>query len=767
MSPAHGFWQNALADGDGGPEVLQLPGLRGRVVVQYDDRHVPHIFADSDGDLAMAQGYVTARDRLWQMETQARATAGRLAQILGPRVLDRDRYQRRLGIVEAAQRGLDAARSVPETRVDLESYALGVNAYISQLDPREWPLEYKLLDYGPEEWMPLNSVLVIKMMAWMLAGRHDDLRMTNAVERLGHDVVADLFPAFPADLEPVIPSGTTWPVGRSGPRHSLPRTGTVESDDARGSNNWVVSGGRTDSGYPILANDPHLSLSLPSVWYEIQLVSPSVKVYGVSLPGVPGVVIGHNEDIAWGMTNGAADVVDWYELELRGESRQEYRHGEAWKPLRQVVEEIAVRGADTVTDTVLYTHHGPVVADHRYRPTDRSVPKLHALRWLGHDPSNELLTVHKLNRASGYDEFVEALESFACPAHNFAYADRHGDIALWHQGRFPLRPDGQASVLRDGADPGEDWMDWVPRDQVPHVRNPGRGYVSSANQHPTDPSYPYPMPGRYVPPYRGMRVNERLEQMEGVTPADFRVLQCDNMDLHARSVLPAMLAAIDRSALSREETEILEELSRWDGRADPEEVAPTVFQVWWRRLHGAIWDDDLPADAGLPHPGQARTTRMVVEEPESAWFDRAETESVETLGELATSSYKEACASLVAELGAIGESWQWGRYSGAHVRHLLGLPALSREGLFVGGGRNAINATRGGVGPSWRMVVELGPEVKSWGIYPGGQSGNPGSPHYDDFVDTWARGELDELLFMQSPEDAPGSIHRTLTLEAP
>ena len=772
LSPAHGFWQNAGAKERDSPEVLRIAGLQDRVVVQHDDRGVPHIFAANDGDLSLAQGYVTARDRLWQMETQARATSGRLSEIIGPRMLGADRYQRRIGMVEAAESALNGARTSPETRLALEAYARGVNAYIGQLDARERPLEYKLLDYAPEDWTELKSALVVKMMAWMLSSRNADLQMSNARERLGAAVVADLFPVFPADLEPIIPRGTTWPWVLTGPSPSHPRDGSsahgAESDDARGSNNWAISGDRTASGYPILANDPHLSLSLPAVWYEIQLVSPSVNVYGVSLPGIPGVVIGHNGDIAWGMTNGAADVVDWYEIEFRDERRLEYRHGETWRPVRRVVEEIAVRGQETVWDTVSYTHHGPVVWDEAYRPSDRRVPELHALRWLGHDQSNEFLTFYKLNRAANYDEFVEALVPFTCPAHNFAYADRHGDIALWHNGRFPLRREGREDVLCNGADPSDDWQAWIPHEHNPHVRNSQRGYVSSANQHPTDSSYPYPMPGAYVPSYRGRRINQRLDQMDNVTPGDIQGLQCDTRNLHAESVLPALLASMDRRALSGEEMTILEELERWDYHADPGKIGPSVFDAWWRRLHRAIWDDDLGGDgANLPYPGKARTVRMILEDPGARWFDRAETEPEETLAELLTSSFKATCGSLAKELGPVGEAWMWGRYNGAQVRHLLDIPALSREGLFVGGGGDVINATRGGVGPSWRMVVALGPEVRAWGIYPGGQSGNPGSPHYDDFVETWVRGELDELLYMRTADDGQGRVRRKLTLEAP
>ena len=440
LSPFHGFWQNAETGGPAAERKLRLEGLREPVTVLYDHRRVPHVFARNDRDLFFAQGYVTTRDRLWQMEFQTAATAGRLAEILGPGALERDRHQRRAGLVFGARNTLKEVMAEPRTRLSVMAFTEGVNAYIASLRARDFPVEYKLLGYEPEPWTPLKCAILIKSMAWMLSGRNSDLRMTNTLDRFGEAVVRDLFASDVVGEDTVIPRGTPWEFEpRKVIRPDVPfKRGSYGADAgaANGSNNWAVSGARTKSGYPILANDPHLGLSLPSLWYEIQLISPTVNVYGVSLPGGPGVVIGFNRNIAWGFTNAGADVSDWYEIRFRDETRREYLHDGTWRPVEMAVEEFRVRDGETFMDTVRYTHHGPIVRDANYTPSDPRRHDHHALRWVGHDASNEWLTVHRLNSAGCYEEFVDAIVHLSAPAQNFAYADVEGNIAIWHNGRF-------------------------------------------------------------------------------------------------------------------------------------------------------------------------------------------------------------------------------------------------------------------------------------------------------------------------------------------
>ncbi len=768
LSPFHGFWQNTETHDPPADGELRLEGLLEPVTVLYDERRVPHIFAKNDRDLFFAQGYITAKDRLWQMEFQTAAAGGRLAEILGAGALDRDRYQRRVGLVYGARNTLREIMAEPETRLSVTAYTSGVNAYISSLRKRDFPIEYKLLGYAPEPWTPLKCAILIKSMAWILSGRNSDLRMNNTLDRFGKEVVRDLF-SYPPGDNTIIPRETSWdfePRRVIRPDTSLIRgsigTGT---GSGIGSNNWAVSGTRTASGYPILANDPHLGLSLPSLWYEIQLAGPTVNVYGVSLPGGPGVVIGFNRHIAWGFTNAGTDVTDWYKITFKDDTLQEYRHGGRWLPVETVVEEFSVRGGETFRDTVRYTHHGPVVWDSSYRPSDSRVPELHAFRWTAHDGGNEWLACHRLNSARGYADFVAALPHLTAPGQNFAYADKQGNIAIWHNGRFPVRWEGQGAFIADGSDPLHDWQDWIPHAHKPHVKNPDRGFVSSANQRPADESYPYWLANGYSSPLRARRINERLAEMKDVTPDDFRKLQLDTKHTRARALLPVLTAYLDLQSLSTDHAAVLRTLRDWDCFANAEEIAPTVFQTWWGKLYRAIWDDEFSGSGpGLQRPSADRTARLILDEPDALWYDNTTTEPVETLADLVRSTFESACTELTVRLGPMGDSWKWGRYKGADIRHLLRIPELSRMDLFVGGGRDIVNATNRGHGPCWRMVVSLGPDVKAWGVYPGGQSGNPGSRHYDDFVDTWVGGELDELLFMKTPEDGRGRIGERLTM---
>ena len=770
LSPFQGFWQNEVIESKERKDTIRLQGIRAPVEILFDDRGVPHIFADNDWDLYFAQGYVTAMDRLWQMEFQTYAARGGLAEIFGHKAVKKDRYMRRIGMVYGANNALKEILNSSETRLAVESYAEGVNAYIRKLGEGGYPVEYKLLDYSPKDWTPLNSALVLKLMSMRLSTRNFELPMDNLLNRFGEEIVADLFPLYSDQVDPIIPTGKAWdfiPKKVLRPNRQL-KSGQYRlvPETAKGSNNWAVSGSKTLSGYPILANDPHLDLSLPSVWYEVQLVSPSVNVYGASLPGVPGAIIGFNKNISWGLTNAATDVLDWYEIKFNDESLEEYHYDNEVRTIEKIVEQINVRGEHAVLDTVFYTHHGPVVWDLSYQPSDKTIPKLHALRWLGHDASNELKTVYMINRARNYKDFERALPYFACPAQNFVFADVRGNIAIWHNGKFPLRWRGQGMFIGDGSDPLYEWQDWIPDEQKPHVINPETGFVSSTNQNPTDSSYPYYLTGNYVSYYRGNRINEVLSKTKEIQPDDFRKLQLDCKNLHAESVLPTLLSLIDNQELVSNETTILRSLSAWDFYALADQVAPTIFHVWWRRLNKAIWDDEFGGrGANLRYPSPSRTVRMITNEPNSGWYDNENTKSIEeTLAELVNRTFNETCAYLEETLGPMGDSWMWGSYKSTDILHLLKIPGFSHTNLFVGGGWGIVNATMRRSGPTWRMIVALNPRIRAWGIYPGGQSGNPGSPHYDDFIEKWRTGGLYELLFMQTPDDGIGRIEKTLTL---
>jgi len=787
MNPFAGFWQNGERT-DALPEDLVVDGLAGKVRILWDTRRVPHIFAENDTDLYFAQGYVAALLRLWQMEFQVLHVGGRLAEIVGPAALPLDRFHRRFGMLWAAEKMDRAFADHSETRRIIDAYAAGVNAFIAGLKTRDLPLEYKILDYRPEPWTGVKSALLLMSMSYTLAGGSMDPAMTALREALGEDILDTLFPYHSPLVEPVIPKGTSWdftpvpippvpessrkPGANSNPNKNEPafagpilRPFGTRPGPGIGSNNWAVSGRLTQSGFPILCNDMHLGLNLPAVWYELQLSAPGVRVRGVSFPGAPAVVAGFNENIAWGYTNGGSDILDWYAITFKDESRSEYLYGGQWRKTMVREEEIKIRGADHVVDRVLYTHHGPVVRLQGEPAFDvADIPPDAALRWLAHEPSNEILALHRLNRAAHHDDFVKALETWSSPAQNVAYVDNRGDIAIVHAGAFPLRWKGQGRYILDGADPDHDWPGWIPTEHLPLVKNPERGFVSSANQAPAGPDYPYYLGWNYVSFERGARINEILAESVDITPKDMIRMQNDVLGLRPRKVLPALLNHLESERLSDIETWCFEQLRGWNFEYRWDSPAPTVFREFWNALNRLIWDDERPNGMErMPRPAGDVTIDLILNHPESAFFDDKTTPEKETLRDIARLAFRDAVEKLEERRGPPGDAWQWGKVKGTRIGHLARIPGLGRDNLVVDGDGTAIRAVGMDWGPSWTMVVEMGSEPRAWGIYPGGQSGNPGSKHYDDFIDDWIAGEPYELLFLKSADDDhPRIVKRTV-----
>jgi len=760
LNPSAGFWQNNTS-GDKVPEELDIPGLKDEVQVLFDDRHVPHIFAKNSHDLYFAQGYITARDRLWQMEMQTHLAAGRLSEILGKSAIETDRYHRRLGLLYGAENTLKALLADPESMVAGEAYAEGVNSFIHMLNYKSLPLEYKILDYQPEEWTALKSTLILKLMSLTLSSYNREASMSRTRAALGDDVMNELFPIYPLFPEPIIPAGSPWNFDAKIPEKPENEfrfnKGTVTAPDEEkaspGSNNWAVSGDLTSTGYPILCNDPHLGLSLPSIWYEAQLSAPDINVYGVTFPGIPTVIIGFNEHISWGFTNAGSDVFDWYALKFQDENRKKYFYDGKWRPVSTRIEKIKVRNGATVEDQVIYTHHGPVVYTDSESSLFENIPPGCALRWTAHDPSNDFLMFLKLNRAQNYDEYVAALSFFDCPAQNIVFADVSGDIAIWHNGKFPLRWPEQGRYISDGSDSDYDWQGWVPRADIPHIKNPERGFVSSANQEPTDSSYPYYLSSSYGSSTRAARINERLNEMKDITPDDMRQLQIDTLDLKARAILPGLLILMEKQKLTPEEKAAFEKIKLWNFEFRAELIEPTIFEYWWQELINIIWSDELEhPDGQLNRPGTNVTLDLIINKPDSPYFDIKTTDLKESLKELTLLSFKAAIHKLTERFASMDESWAWGKARGTDINHLARIPGLNRKNLETNGNSGIVNATSRTFGPSWRMIVALGPELKAWGIYPGGQSGNPGSKFYDNMIDDWAAGKIYELHFLKKPE---------------
>jgi len=767
MDPDEGFWANAESSESASSD-FSIDGLKDSVQVYFDDRRVPHVFAQNDYDLYYMQGYLQARDRLFQMEMQTYDAAGRLSEIIGPSLLERDKQTRRWGMVYGAEQAVAEVQKHEPSWTIFEAYSAGVNAFISSLEPQDYPLEYKLIDISPEPWTPLKTALLLKNMTRTLAAGNSDVAHSNTLAYFGEEFMEQFFDRDYDLLDPVIPSTRVWDFDRvpveAPDTLFVPRQAKSVNPfpvpEGIGSNNWAVSGEKTASGYPILSNDPHLRLTLPSIWYEMQLHAPGVNTYGVTLLGAPGVVIGFNEQVAWGVTNVASDVLDWYEIQFQDERLEAYWHDKQWKQTTKRVEEYKVRGQGLVTDTVVYTHHGPVTQVQA--GNEEEAPVYHAMRWIAHEPSNEIRAFYQLNRAQNYHDYVEALTHYQAPAQNFVFASQDGDIALWVNGRFPNKWDGQGRTVSDGTDPLYDWQSWIPREHHPHIKNPPRGFVSSANQESAAPDYPYYMDDVYAPFERGRRINDRLSDLDNITKEDMQELLMDNYSYHASEILPEMLGWLERDSLGGVALEIADSLGAWNFYNEAEYRSPSVFRNWWYELSRGILSDEYDAQVPLRFPARDRLMQQLKESPNFWMVDNMTTDRVESIEEITTQAFLGAIEALSEQYGDWSDAWDWGWVMDNHVPHLTQTNGLGTDALYSGGGAESVNATRGTSGPSWRMIVELGPELKAWGVYPGGPSGNPGSSNYDSMVEAWRTGQLYELKFYRKAptnDDVKWSIH--------
>lgn len=777
LDPFNGFWANADSKKQASENIINIEGLEGEVEIHFDDQMIPHIFASNDHDLYFAQGYITAKDRLWQMDFQTRFASGRLSEVVGPKAIELDRYQRRMGMSFGAENMIEVVMKDPEINAIMNAYSAGVNAYIHSLKPSEYPIEFKLLNYEPEDWKPVNSALLLKLMSATLAGGSNEFYMNNILQKYGPEITKDLFPDYPFREDPIIPVGTKWdfePVNipempSLGKTTTTLNINTKEKEEGIGSNNWAVSGKKTASGYPLLANDPHLDLTLPSIWYQIQLASTDVNACGVSIPGSPGVIIGFNKTVAWGVTNVGSDVLDWYSIKFKDASKKEYWFDNKWLPVKERIETIKSSDGHTLTDTVLYTHHGPVVYTSEQRPDNFSkvnnIPTGHALKWVAHMGSNDIKTFIALNKAKNYTDYRKALTYYSAPAQNFVFASFENDIAITPNGYFPLKWKGQGKFLLDGSNPSNDWSGRIPAEHNPTVKNPERNFVSSANQFPSDQSYPYYLNWEYSGYERSHRINKRLSVMTQANVDSLQNLQNDNYSILAENILSTLVSLVDAEKLNASEREGLNIVSKWNKFFDADEIGASIFELWHKNLGIQIWQDDF-GDPNTPmrYPSRDRNVQLLLNEPNAVWWDNVKTAKKETRTDLVNASFKFAIDSLQRKFGPIDIEWAWANLKKTHVPHLAKVAGFGSKFLYNGGSKTSVNATSETNGPSWRMIVALGKEVKAYGVFPGGESGNPGSHYYDDMIDTWSDGKLNELLYLKVKDEKSKRIITTWKL---
>ena len=762
LSPQHGLWQNAEPADKNFSADLKFPQLKGKVSVYFDEKLIPHVFAAQENDVYFVQGYLHAKFRLFQMELQTNVAAGRAAEMVGDVALKHDREFRRLGMVYAAEKALKEMEQNDTTKSSCDAYTAGVNAYINTLTESTLPVEYKLLGIKPEKWSNLKIALFLKLMSNDLAGHDNDFEMTNAKQFFSKTDFDLLYPLVQDSLDPIIPKGTVYaapamkPVAPANVDSMYLNKGFVAAEEfvkpnpANGSNNWAVSGSKTKSGAPILCNDPHLGLNLPSIWYEMQLSTPNFNAYGATFPGSPSVIIGFNDSCAFGVTNGGRDVRDYYEIKFKDESRKEYWFNNAWKQTTFRIEEIKIAGKPSMLDTVAYTVFGPVMYDKNFNGGRQTNNKNYAVRWKAHDKSNDLLMFNLMNHAKNYNDYVTAVENLKVPGQNVAFASKAGDIAMRTQGEWPAKWKGQGDFIMPGIDSSYMWQSMIPQNEIPFQYNPERGFVSSANQKPTDSTYAYYL-GREYPVARGLLINKRLTAMQQITPQDMMALQTDNYNIYAEELLPVLTKQINVAMLNADETKYFSILRSWNLRNDAASTGATVYNEWYKKFKADVYDDEF---AKAPKPIQVPFESTLIEATlrDSAYkfFDDINTTKKETLADEALKSFKEAVV-VLKDLETKG-NLEWWKSKDTRINHLLKQPAFSRMHLNMGGGRNMINATTEDHGPSWRMIVSLTAKTEAYGVYPGGQNGNPGSVYYDNFVDKWAEGKYYSLWMMTKEE---------------
>lgn len=790
LDPASGVWSVARQAELPRSAAGQIPGLGAPVRIRYDRRGVPHIFAASETDAIRALGYVVARDRLLQMELEWRAGAGRLTELAGRSLLRIDREARQLGLADAADAHFAAMPPDSRDRRLLQAFSDGVNAWVDQLGPRDLPLEYHLLGRRPARWEPVFSLYLLGRMGWTLA--LSDLEENHEAARalVGAAAADALYPVNSPIQEPIQPNGQRAPredfrplpppgaldasARSAGPaRDSVPLLAGLGSDagravDALGSNNWAVAPARTRDGHALLAGDPHLELSLPSIWYEAHLVVPdSLDVYGVTIPGAPGITIGFTRDLAWTFTNAEADVLDRYE-EIVDDSvaPARYRIDGQWRALRIVPQ--PYRGADgavLAVDTMRYTHRGPLTRDRRGR--------WHSMRWTVLEAGSELAAFARAARARTATAWLDSMSAYLAPAQNMLVADRSGSIAIRTTGRFPLRPgSGRGDQFQRGDTSASDWTgDW-PVTTLPQSLNPAQGYLASANQQPVDPR----VDARYLgadwyTPARALRINELLRADGAVTPDAMRRFQTDPGSPLADRMVPAFLHAARRYPARVALKRAAALLAQWDRRYTLDNQRAVLYEEAMHQLGPLLWDELQLAPPGYATPslpGAAIVLELLKDSTSRWWDDRATRDVVEDRDAILAEALERALGQTVHQHGEPDAGgWRWAKIRHASIYHLLRLRALSALGVPVQGGMSTLNPSSGdgSFGPSWRMVVELGPEVHGWGIYPGGQSGNPASTRYLDRLDAWSEGRLDTLLVPRSAEELGGSMESDLRLE--
>lgn len=744
-------------------KTLSVGGLSQPVTVRRDARGIPYVEAANDADLYFAQGFVTASDRLFQMDLMRRMSRGQLAEIFGKQVLEEDKRWRRMGFSRIAEESLTTLN--PQLKAALDNYARGVNAYIASLDKNSMPPEFKILQYQPAEWKATDTLCIGKILADALSSTWRlDLIRASLIKLNDRDKIRDLNNnVTPFDLilfgKDVNKGSTGSLLGKTQIRvtdldlkfaerdalireNSLSRVG-LYAEDLAASNNWVISGKRTADGKPILANDPHLQPTAPGIWYLSHLTAPGLRVAGVTFPGVPGIVLGHNENIAWGATNVGPDVQDLYRETFN--DKGEYKTPSGWEKVTVRREEIKVRAnplapaTETQTIDMEETRNGPIITD--------EVGQKWALKWTARDPKNqEFESFFLLNKAKNWQDFQNALKTYGGASQNFVFADVKGNIGWIAAGRIPIRRTGDGALPYDGATNAGDWVGMIPFDQLPQLYNPKDGLIVTANQRIVGTDYKYfeVMSRNAASPWRARRIYEMLKNKPRLTMDDVRDAQHDVLSLPHKDLANIL---IENKAAS---PETLFAVANWDGRMTADSKAALLVNEIRNCVSGKIAEDNKIPTIVV----RERLLSWVVKEKSARWLPSA----FASYNDLLKACDAESRASLAnpKRFGADETNWRWGNAFTANFQHPLAIVPLVGAQFAA----RYTNVDGSGVTPnvganvSMRLIASPGNWNATRHVIPLGQNGNPTSDHWKDQFEMWRTGAPAVFPFSKTAVEA-------------
>ena len=736
-------------------------GLSRKVEIARDEWGVPHVLAETDDDLFFGYGYATAQDRLWQLDYYRRKARGRLSEVVGPSGIEIDTVSHTIGLERTAEENL--SRFPEKTKRRLQAYTDGINSFMEE-SRSNLPIEFDLLGYEPHEWTPLDSVAIWQEFRWYLTGRLPIIAIPDLAKRaLGEGPLLDDFITGEAEDESIVPRGSYSPA----------RTGQVpvgevlgDPDEGIGSNNWVVSGQKSTSGAPMVASDPHIAFGAVSCWYEVHLSGPEMNVAGAGYVGVPGIVFGRNETLAWGVTNNICSQRDIYREQEHPDRPGHFRFDDEWRPAKQETVEIAVKGEGAHTITVTRTHNGPIVDALLPEPL-RTTDKVSA-RWLGTGFGDEITCMLDLAAARNSDEAREALRDWIVPTWSYVFGDVEGHIAYQAVGRIPIREQWNRE-RRPGWDPAHQWRGFIPYDALPAVSDPDEGYARSANNRTAPEDYPYPLSGTWSSGYRALRIRQMLEEKQQFSREDFARMQTDTLSMRAVEALPPLVETLKRSSDPRV-LEAAEFLSAWNGRMDVDEVGASIFEFFFAEWSTAVaaerfTGDEVPLVAGAI---SGFAVRLLADDKHGYLHSSSREDAV-------VACMVRALDELTERLGPDVSEWRWGRIHKITLNHLLSdrgdlSDLLRRGGQPVGG--NGITVSNTGfdpnylasIGANWRHNADLADDPPGlWAVDATGQSGHPGSPHYGDQLTEWLAGRHHYLPLDRERVQAQAA--QTLTLK--